>query len=143
MGVVPIADALTRAEAAGLDLVEVSPNADPPVARVIDWGKFQYQQTKQQQKAKKKHKVQDIKQMRFSLKIGSHDMDVKLRKMRGFLEAGDKIKVSVMFKGREITHPELGHDLLNKIVGLLADIAAVDTEASQVGRFISLTIRPK
>lgn len=123
--------------------MEVSPGVQPPVARIIDWGKYQYQQTKLQQKAKKRHKVQDIKQMRFGLKIGVHDRQVKLRKVRSFLEAGDKVKIAVVFRGREMAHPEIGRGLLNELVGELDDIAAVDQEAQMMGRFLSLTLRPR
>ncbi len=143
LGVVSVQEALAQAETAGQDLVEIAPNAKPPVVKIIDWGKYRYQQTKLEQKARKKHKVQDIKQVRMGLKIGTHDLDVKLRKMRGFLEDGDIVKVSVMFKGREITHPELGHELLHRIALSVEDIAALDQPAQLLGRYLSISLRKK
>ena len=142
-GVVPIAEALAAATAAGLDLVEIAPNANPPVAKIVDWGKWRYQQTKIEQKARKKHRVQDVKQMRFGLKIGQHDREVKLRKVRGFLEEGDKVKLSIFFRGREMAHPELGHKLLDSLVAELSDISVVDQEAQMLGKYLNLTLRKK
>ncbi len=142
-GVVKLPEALAMAETAGLDLVEVAPNADPPVVRIINWSKFQYQQQKLEQKARKKHKVQDLKQIRMGVKIGAHDLEVKERKMREFLEDGDKVKVSVMFRGREITHQELGRELLAKVVADLGELAAVDQPPELLGRFLNMTIRKK
>lgn len=143
VGVVDTPAALAQAKAAGLDLVEVAPNAQPPVAKIINWGKYQYQQTKQAQKAKKKHKTQDIKQMRFTLKIGEHDMNIKLKKVRQFLEDGDKVKLSLMFKGREITHKDIGYQLLDKILAQIDDIATVDEQPQLSGRFLSISLKKK
>ncbi|MBI4101203.1 translation initiation factor IF-3 [Candidatus Microgenomates bacterium] len=142
-GIVNIEDALKRAQASGLDLVEIAPQADPPVVKIINWGKYQYQQGKLAQKAKKKHKTLTVKQIRLGLKIGQHDLDIKLKKAHSFIEAGNKVKLSVAFKGREITHPELGHELLKKIVNTLSDIAMVDQEPELTGRFLQMVIRKK
>lgn len=131
------------AEEAGLDLVEVAPNADPPVARIIDWGKYHYQKTKQLQKAKKKQKSQSLKQIRMGLKIGQHDLEVKLKRTRMFLENEHKVKLTVFFRGREITHPELGHDLLKRIVEDLGEAAAVDQEPQLTGKYLSMVVRKK
>lgn len=131
------------AEEAGLDLVEVAPNADPPVARIIDWGKYHYQKTKQLQKAKKKQKSQSLKQIRMGLKIGQHDLEVKLKRTRTFLENEHKVKLTVFFRGREITHPELGHDLLKRIVENLGEAAAVDQEPQLTGKYLSMVVRKK
>lgn len=136
-------EALKQAKAQDLDLVEVAPNANPPVAKIINWGKYQYQQTKLAQKAKRKNKTQGIKQIRFGLKIGEHDLNIKLKKVRQFLEDGDKVKLSMMFKGREIAHKELGFDLLKKVTAQLEDVAVVDQEPQLTGRFINLTLRKR
>ena len=143
VGIVSLSEALARANQAEMDLVEIGPTADPPVAKIIEWGKYRYQQTKQEQKSRKKHKVQDIKQIRLGLKIGQHDLDVKLRKVRQFITDGDKVKFSLMFRGREITHPELGKQLLGKIAADLADISIVDQEPQLLGRYLTMTIHKK
>ena len=143
IGIIDTKQALAKARSVGLDLVEVAPEAKPPVAKIIDWGKYQYQQTKLAQKAKKKQKVQDIKQMRFGLKIGEHDMNIKLKKVREFLEDGDKVKLSVVFKGREITHKELGYLLVDKITQLVEDIAVMDQQPQLSGRFLTFVLRKK
>lgn len=131
------------AEEAGLDLVEVAPNADPPVARIIDWGKYHYQKTKQLQKAKKKQKSQSLKQIRMGLKIGRHDIEVKLKRTRTFLENEHKVKLTVFFRGREIIHPELGHDLLKRIVEELGEAIAIDQEPQLTGKYLSMVVRKK
>lgn len=143
MGVVETAAALAQAKTVGLDLVEVAPNADPPVAKIVNWGKYLYQQTKQAQKAKRKHKTLAVKQMRFGLKIGDHDRDIKLKKVRQFLEAGDKVKVSIVYKGREMAHQELGYQLFDHLMELLGDLAVVDQPPELTGRFLTATLRKK
>ena len=107
-------EALKIAEEAGVDLVEISPNADPPVAKVVDWGKFQYQKMKEQQKNRRSNKATELKQMRFGLKIGANDLEIKLRKIRGFLSEGHKVKILIFFRGREMAHRELGYVLIDK-----------------------------
>lgn len=105
-------DALKAAEEAGLDLVEISPNADPPVAKIVDWGKFQYQKMKERRKNRRSNKQSELKQMRFGLKIGQGDLDIKLRKVREFLAEGHKVRIQVFFRGREMAHKELGFDMV-------------------------------
>ena len=137
------AEALKAAEEAGLDLVEISPNADPPVAKIIDWGKYQYQKMKEQQKNRKKAKVSELKQMRLGLKIGSNDLEIKLRKIRKFLESGDKVKIMIFFRGREMAHKDLGFELMDKIVAKLEEDAVVEQKPQMAGRNLSITVRSK
>lgn len=134
-------EALRAAEEAGLDLVEISPDATPPVAKIVDWGKYNYQRTKQQQKNKKNVKSTDIKQMRFGLKISDHDLDVKLRKVTSFLEAGHKVKIGVWYKGREMAHQELGFKLAEKVINLFGDTIVVEQQPQLAGRQLSFVIR--
>jgi translation initiation factor IF-3 len=134
-------DALRAAEDAGLDLVEISPNADPPVAKIVDWGKYQYQKMKDQQRNKRATKASDLKQMRFGLKIGSGDLDVKLRKVRGFLADGHKVRLQVVYKGREMAHKEIGYELMDKITELLSEEAVVEQKPQMAGRNLSVVIR--
>ncbi len=135
--------ALSEAEKAGLDLVEISPNASPPVAKIVDWGKFQYQKMKEQQRNKKNAKSTDLKQMRLGLKIGQHDLDIKLRKIREFLADGDKVKIMIVFRGREMAHQELGHELMKRIIDALAEDAIVEGTPTMAGRNLSVSVRSK
>ncbi len=123
--------------------MEISPQADPPVAKIIDWGKFQYQKIKEQQKSRKRAKAAELKQMRSGLKIGDHDLDIKLRKIRGFLENGHKVKISVVFRGREMAHKELGTALINKIITKLENEAIVEQQPQMAGRNMSIIVRSK
>jgi translation initiation factor IF-3 len=136
-------EALKIAEEAGVDLVEISPNANPPVAKVIDWGKYQYQKMKEQQKNRKSSKVSELKQMRFGLKIGSGDLEIKLRKIRGFLEAGHKVRIQIFYRGREMAHKELGYVMIDKIVALLEDDAILEQKPQMAGRNLSIVVRSK
>ena len=138
-----LSDALKAAEEAGLDLVEMSPDANPPVAKIIDWGKYQYQKMKDQQRSKRAAKVSDLKQMRFGLKIGGGDLDVKLRKVRGFLADGHKVRLQVVYKGREMAHKEIGYALMDKIVETLGDEVIVEQKPQMAGRNLSVVIRSK
>ena len=124
-----------------MDLVEISPGANPPVAKIIDWGKYNYQKTKQLQKNKRNTKVSELKQMRFGLKISEHDMAVKLKKITSFLEDGHKVRLSVVFRGRELAHKDIGFTLMNKIIDTLGDISAVDQQPQFAGRQISAVVR--
>ena len=135
------AEALQLAKDADLDLVEISPNAKPPVAKIVDWGKFNYQRTKQQQKNKKAVKTHDLKQMRMGLKIGEHDLEVKLRKVAGFLEDGHKVKMTLFFRGRELAHKDLGFALADKIINQFGDTIAVDQSPQMTGKQIIFVIR--
>ncbi len=141
LGVVSRSEALRLAAEADLDLVEISPGAKPPVAKIVDWGKFNYQRTKQQQKNKKAVKAQDLKQMRMGLKIGEHDLEVKLRKVTGFLENGHKVKMTLFFRGRELAHKDLGFQLADKIINQFGDTIAVDQSPQMTGKQIIFVIR--
>lgn len=143
VGVISRTEALAKAEAAGLDLVEVSPQANPPVARIIDWGKYVYQKEKQQQKSRKNQKGQDLKQLRFGLKIGQHDYDIKMKKVEAWLDEGHKIRISAVFRGREMAHRELGYVLLDRILESLEDNAVIESKPEMAGRFLSMQIRKK
>jgi len=136
-------DALKLAEEAGLDLVEISPNANPPVAKIVDWGKYQYQKMKEAQKNRRNSKQSELKQMRFGLKIGSGDLDIKLRKIREFLSEGHKVRVQIFYRGREMAHKELGYDMIKKIVDLLQEDAVVEQQPQMAGRNLSIVIRSK
>ena len=143
LGIVSRAEALKLAEEAGVDLVEISPNADPPVAKIVDWGKYQYQKMKEQQKNRKNSKQAELKQMRFGLKIGSGDLDIKLRKIRSFLEAGHKVRIQIFYRGREMAHKELGYELIDKIVALLDEDAILEQKPQMAGRNLSIVVRSK
>ena len=143
LGIMSILEALDAARDAGLDLVEISPLATPPVAKIIDWGKYQYQKIKEQQRSKKSARTSEIKQMRIGLKIGGGDLDIKLRKIRGFLADGDKVKIQIVFRGREMAHPEIGRTLLDGILAKLEDVATTDQKPVMAGRNLSIMIRTK
>ncbi len=134
-------EALQAARDAELDLVEISPAATPPVAKIIDWGKYNYQKTKQLQKSKKNAKTSDLKQMRFGLKISDHDISVKLKKVLSFLEDGDKVRISVIFRGRELAHKEIGFALMEKIINIIGEAAVIDQQPQFAGRQISAVVR--
>ena len=137
------AEALKVAEEAEVDLVEISPDATPPVAKVVDWGKYQYQKMKEQQKNRKSSKASELKQMRFGLKIGSGDLEIKLRKIRGFLAAGHKVRLQIFYRGREMAHKELGYEMIDKIAGLLEEEAVVEQKPQMAGRNLSIIVRSK
>jgi len=143
LGVLPRNEALRLAEEAGVDLVEISPNANPPVAKIIDWGKYQYQKMKELQKNRVKSKQAELKQMRFGLKIGSGDLEIKLRKIRSFLAEGHKVRIQIFYRGREMAHKELGYDMINKIIAMLEEDAVVEQKPMMAGRNLSITIRSK
>lgn len=124
-----------------LDLVEISPNASPPVAKIIDWGKYNYQKTKQLQKSKKNAKALEVKQMRFGLKISDHDLGVKLNKVNGFLENGHKVKLIIFYRGRELAHKELGFTLANKVIDLFGDQAVVEQQPQLAGKQLIFVVR--
>ncbi|HEU5122200.1 MAG TPA: translation initiation factor IF-3 [Candidatus Saccharimonadales bacterium] len=143
LGIMSRADALRAAEEAGVDLVEISPNANPPVAKVVDWGKYKYQKMKEQQKNRKSSKASELKQMRLGLKIGANDLDIKLRKIRGFLAAGHKVKILIFFRGREMAHKELGYEMIDHIVRLLEEDAILEQKPQMAGRNLSIVVRSK
>lgn len=141
IGVLSRAEALRQAELADLDLVEISPLASPPVARIVDWGKFKYQKMKEQQKNRKNAKVSELKQIRLGLKIGANDLDIKLRKVREFLDEGHKVKIGVFFRGREMAHQDLGYTLINKCIEKIQDVAVVDQSPQLAGKNLTIVVR--
>ena len=136
-------EALKKAEDMNLDLVEISPGAKPPVAKIIDWGKYQYQKMKDQQKNRRQAKSGDLKQMRFGLKIGAGDLEVKLKKIRKFLENGHKVRIQVVYKGREMAHKEIGYELIDKVMDQLSEDAILEQKPQMAGRNLSVVIRSK
>jgi len=142
LGVVSIREAIEKAERAGLDLVEISPNAEPPVCKILDFGKYKYETKKRVQDAKKKQKVVILKEMKFKPNIGKGDFDVKIRKIKEFLEEGDKVKISLWFKGREIVHNEIGMRLFERIISSLGDAAKLEFEPKMEGKQIMMVVVP-
>jgi translation initiation factor IF-3 len=128
---------------AGLDLVEISPNANPPVVKIIDWGKYQYQKMKEQSRAKKNAKSSELKQIRLGLKIGENDLNIKVRKTLELLEGGDRVKIMIVFRGREMAHKEIGTDLMNKIIEKLGPDVIVDGKSQMSGRNLTFMVRHK
>lgn len=139
----PIAQALEAAYAAGLDLVKVSPNPENPVCRIMDYGKYRFEQQKKEKEAKKNQNRVDVKEIKLSVGIGDHDYGFKLRAGRSFLEDGDKVKVSIRFRGREMAHTELGTEMLLRFAGDCEDIGVIEKQAKLEGRSVSLVIVPK
>ena len=143
LGVFPTQEALNMAEEKDQDLVEVAPNSSPPVCRIMDYGKFKYQQSKRAHEAKKKQKIIHVKEVKLRPNTDRHDYDFKLRNAFRFLESGDKVKVLVFFRGREIVHRENGQKLLVRVTETLEDIAVVEQEAKQEGRTLCMIFAPK
>jgi len=143
IGIVPLNEALVKAEEAGLDLVEVSPNAEPPVCKILDYGKFRYEIQKKAKEARKKQKVIHIKEIKIRPNTDVHDYDVKLNNAKRFIEAGDKVKVTLRFRGREITHKELGEEKLNQFARDISDIAKIESSVRMEGRQLVLMLAPK
>jgi translation initiation factor IF-3 len=143
IGIVSLDDALDRAEAASVDLVEISPTANPPVCRIMDYGKFLYEKSKEQKEQKKKQKQIQVKEIKFRPGTDEGDYQVKLRNLKRFLEAGDKTKVTLRFRGREMAHQELGLDLLNRVKDDLKDLAQVESFPNKVeGRQMVMVLAP-
>jgi translation initiation factor IF-3 len=140
IGVMTSGQALSMARERGLDLVEVSPMATPPVCKLMDYGRFKYEQSKKENEARKHQKVSELKEIRLSPRTDDHDLSVKVRKIEEFLGEGDKVKVGVRFRGRELAHPELGRQLLDKIVAALKSIAVVERPAIMEGKIMSLIV---
>jgi translation initiation factor IF-3 len=143
LGIMSRVEALKAAEEAGVDLVEISPNANPPVAKIVDWGKYQYQKMKEQQKNKKNSRVSELKQMRLGLKIGANDLDIKLRKIRSFIDEGHKVKIMIVFRGREMAHKELGYEMVDRIDNLLGDDVIIEQKPQMAGRNLNIVVRRK
>jgi translation initiation factor IF-3 len=143
IGIIPTNKALATANEFGLDLVEVSPNATPPVCKIMDYGRYKYEQTKKQQEAKKKQSTFQVKEIKVRPKTGDHDLNVKLGHIRKFIERKDKVKVTVMFRGREITLSEQGRELLQKIAEELVELATVEQYPKFEGRTMVMILSPK
>lgn len=143
LGIKSKVEALEIAARRNLDLVLVAPNAKPPVARIMDYGKFRFEQQKKEREARKNQKVISIKEVRFSPTIDEHDFNTKLRNARKFLEKGDKVKASLRFKGRAITHKEIGQKVLDRLAAECSDIAVIDSKPKMEGRSMFLVLAPK
>jgi len=143
MGIIPIAEALQRARTADLDLVEVAPAADPPVCRIMDYGKFKYMQSKREQEARKKQTVILVKEIKVRPKTDDHDLDVKIKHMRRFLEEGDKVKVTVRFRGRELAYAsQSGFELLKYVTEAVADLCKVESAPKMEGKTMMAILAP-
>ena len=142
-GVVPFQDALNKAENVGLDLVEISPNTEPPVCKILDYGKYVYEKQKLEKKNKKKQHVIHVKEIRVRPNTSDHDLLTKLSRAKKFLEAGDKVKITVMYRGREMARQDMGVNTLNRVVEILNDFAQIDKHANLEGRRLSLILSPK
>ena len=145
LGIMSSRDAQILARQQGVDLVEIAANANPPVVKIIDWGKYQYQKMKEEAKNRKKarEKQSDLKQMKIGLKISDNDLNIKVRKIRGFLDDGDRVKIMIIFRGREMAHKEIGQELLDKVLGLIGDSAVMDGKPQMNGRNLSVQVRKK
>lgn len=143
LGVMQVSDALKKAQEVGLDLVEVAPTATPPVCRIIDYSKYKYDQEKKEKEARKKQKVVHIKEVRMGPKIGEHDYQFKLRNLEDFLKRGDKVKVTMMFRGREMAHIDLGRKVFDRLASEISAIGEIEESPRLEGRIISMTIRAK
>ena len=143
VGVVDIRTALDMATQAGLDLVEVSPNADPPVCKILDYGKFKYEAQKKANAARKKQKVIEVKEIKMRPAIDDHDYDTKMRSVGRFLEEGDKVKVTLRFRGRELAHQELGMKVLERVRADVGEAAKVEQFPRMEGRMMTMVIAPK
>jgi translation initiation factor IF-3 len=142
-GTLEFRDAMARATEAGLDLVEISPNSVPPVCKIMDFGKYKFQAQKKAAEARKKQKVVEIKEIKLRPMIDAHDYDVKMRSMKRFFEEGDKVKVTLRFRGREMAHQELGSKLLNRVKDDIGPIAKVEQEPKYEGRQIVMVLAPR
>ena len=143
LGVVPVQDALERARESGLDLVEVSPNAAPPVCKILDYGKFKFEAQKKRNEAKKKQKVIEVKEIKLRPNIDEHDYQVKMRSVQKFLDEGDKVKVTLRFRGREMAHQELGVNVLNRVREDTDEVAKIEAFPKLEGRQMIMVIAPK
>ena len=143
LGIVPTPEALRMAKDKGLDLVEVSPNANPPVCKILDFGKYRFEQEKKLRDAKKNQKVLKMKEIRMQPKIGAGDLDTKAKHIQEFLDEGDKVKVTIRFRGRELAHTDLGFEVLNEVLKRLTSAYNIDKPAAMDGRNMSMTISAK
>ena len=143
LGILSLKDALSSARDAGLDLVEMSPNAEPPVCKIMDYGKFLYEKTKKEKESKKKRTTVELKEIKFSCRIDKHDFDTKLNHAKRFLGDGNKVKITIVFSGREMNHTDRGYDLMANIKEELAGIGGADKAPSLDGRYMTLVISPR
>ena len=143
MGIMPLKEALDLAARAGLDLVEISPTASPPVCRIMDYGKFRYQQSKKIQDARKSQTIIQIKEIRLRPKTEEHDLEVKVRHIKKFLQQNDKVKITMMFRGREISYADLGKKVMEKLRDALMDVGVIETHPRLEGRSMIMVIVPK
>ncbi len=142
LGILPTDEALRRAEEQGLDLVEVSPTARPPVCKIMDYGRYKYEQKRKANEAKKKQHQIEVKEVKFRPKTDKHDFDVKLNRVKKFIGKGNKCKVTIMFRGREIVHPEIGRDILQRVAEDVADMAQVEMAPRMEGRQMFMIVAP-
>lgn len=140
---VPIGEAMARAEETGLDLVEISPNADPPVCKILDYGKLKYEEQKKRNVARKKQKIIEVKEIKMRPNIDVHDYDFKMRAIHRFLDEGDKVKVTMRFRGREMAHQEIGMQVLERVRGDLEELAKVEQYPKMEGRQMTMVMAPK
>ena len=143
LGIMPTREALRMAEEQHLDLVEVAPKAKPPVCRIMDFGKYRYEQQKREKEAKKKQKTISIKEVKLRPNIEQHDFDVKVKNAVRFVQEGNKVKVTIMFRGRELSHPELGREILDRVAATLGDTVSVERNAKLEGKNMTMILAPK
>ncbi len=142
-GVMPFFDALRAAEEAGLDLVEIAPNSTPPVCKILDYGKFRFNEQKKQAEARKKQKTVEVKEIKLRPGIDDHDYDVKMRAMKGFFEEGNKVKITLRFRGREMAHQDIGLRVLDRVRADTSDLAKVESEPNLEGRQVTMVLAPR
>ncbi len=142
LGIVSLDEARNRATEAGLDLVEVAPDARPPVCRLMDYGKFKYEEARRAREAKKKQHTMQVKEVKYRPGIEEHDYEFKTRHVRRFLEDGDKVKVTMMFRGRQLSHPELGLEVLERVLGDVEDIGKIESQPTREGRTMMMVLAP-
>lgn len=143
LGIMPASKALDIAEKANLDLVKIAPQAQPPVCKIMDYGKYRFEQAKREKEARKNQKIVDIKEIRLSLNIDTHDFNTKLNQTQRFIKSGDKVKVSIRFRGREMGHPELGSEVMKKFADACQEFAVVEKPAKLEGRNMLMFLAPK
>lgn len=142
VGVINTREAISMAEEVGLDLIEVSPNADPPVCKILDYGKYKYEQQKKKNEARKKQKVMEIKELRLRPVIGDHDLEIKLNSAKRFLKDGDKVKFTLKFRGREMSNQEQGHAIMKKVQEALAELSKIEHPPKLEGRQMIMVVTP-
>lgn len=142
LGIISIQEALARAADVGLDLVEIVPTATPPVCKIIDFGKFRYDQTKREKESKKSQHQVKVKEIKISLNISLNDLSTKIRHAKEFLEKGNKVKVTCTFRGREVMHPELGNKIMSSLIQELSEVSMVEAEPKMLGRFLNAVLAP-